>query len=112
MLRKNLAHSKHAGNQSGESGALHVVFDATRKQLAEFGGIDVAQHRQVHSLGARRAQRIVGAVGAFAQVQAGGVDLEEGLVAGAGAIELQPRTAQVGHVVIAHTRGLGLRDGA
>ena len=76
-----------------------VVFHAAGEELAQFVGIDVAQHGDRHALGAGRGQHLLGAAALLAQVEAGGVDLEHGLVAHACAIELQLAAIEFERVV-------------
>jgi hypothetical protein len=109
VVGKDLAHAQHAWNQLGESGLVHVVFHAARKQLAQLAGINVTQHDDVQSLGARGGQRLFGGACFFGEIQACGVHLEHGFVAHACAVELQLGAARIHRLVVPNTRHIDLR---
>src|SRR3989344_3722226 len=58
VVREDLAHAQHARDELGERCAVHVVLHAAREQLAQLGGVDLAQHGDAHALGALQAARL------------------------------------------------------
>ena len=84
------------------------------KSLPNAVGVDVAQHHHMHALGAGRGQHRFGRGHFAAQIQPHGVDLDDELVADAGAVRLQRaarhlRRGRVFHPGPFHRLGLRLR---
>src|SRR3989344_1462396 len=114
VVREDLAHAQHARDELGERCAVHVVLHAAREQLAQLGGVDLAQHGDAHALGALQGHDFSGSRGLLFKVQACGVHLEHGLVANPCAIELKAAATQAARLFIldvGHGDGLGNSTG-